>query len=395
MKFPAMLARTLLAVFPMPDRLIERTLRAFSDELSSDAPVPGGGSAAAYAGAMGAALAAMVARIAARKNGSDELRAFVEEVDNLRADFLRLVDDDSAAYARVAEAMKLPRRTEEEKRARQERLQAALLAASRVPLEVAKTSRRLLEACERGIARSSPMTASDIGVGALMAEGGTFTFDSSAHAASVLVTGVGGLSLTPSPNYSGGCLAAPIHVAETTPTACTASYSFAGDGDHLGSSDSAAIVINKAASTTKVTGGTFTFDGSAHAASVLVTGAGSLSLTPSPSYSGGCSAAPIHVAQTTPTACTASYSFAGDGDHTGSNDSATIVITPAASLTKVTGGTFPFDGSAHAAGVLVTGAGSLSRTPPPSYSGACSAAPIHVAQTPCTARTASSGYPGP
>ena len=170
MKFPAMLARTLLAVFPMPDRLIERTLRAFSDELSSDAPVPGGGSAAAYAGAMGAALAAMVARIAANKNGSDALRAFVEEVDNLRADFLRLVDDDSAAYARVAEAMKLPRRTEEEKRARQERLQAALLAASRVPLEVAKTSRRLLEACERGIARSSPMTASDIGVGALMAE---------------------------------------------------------------------------------------------------------------------------------------------------------------------------------------------------------------------------------
>src|SRR5204862_3264683 len=92
--------------------------------------------------------------------------------------------------------------------------------------------------------------------------------------------------------------------------------------------------------------------------SVLVTGAGSLSLTPSPSYSGGCSAAPIHVAQTTPTACTASYSFAGDGDHTGSNDSATIVITPAASLTTVSGGgSFVFDGSAHAAGVVVAGAG--------------------------------------
>src|SRR5207302_8530655 len=95
--------------------------------------------------------------------------------------------------------------------------------------------------------------------------------------------------------------------------------------------------------------GRLAFAGSAHAASVLVTGAGGLSLTPSPSYSGGCSAAPIHVAQTTPTACTASYSFAGDGDHTGSNDSATIVITPAASTTKVTGGTFHFDGSAHAA----------------------------------------------
>src|SRR5213076_1625541 len=224
--------------------------------------------------------------------------------------------------------------------------------------------------------------------------GGSFVFDGSAHAASVLVTGAGSLSLTPSPSYSGGCSAAPIHVAQTTPTACTASYSFAGDGDHTGSNDSATIVITPAASLTKVTGGTFPFDGSAHAAGVLVTGAGSLSLTPSPSYSGGCSAAPIHVAQTTPTACTASYSFAGDGDHTGSNDSATIVITPAASLTKVTGGTFPFDGSAHAAGVLVTGAGSLSLTPSPSYSGGCSAAPIHVAQTTPTACTASYSFAG-
>src|SRR5437773_2514328 len=224
---------------------------------------------------------------------------------------------------------------------------------------------------------------------------GSFVFDGSAHAASVLVTGAGSLSLTPSPSYSGGCSAAPIHVAQTTPTACTASYSFAGDGDHTGSNDSATIVITPAASLTTVSGGgSFVFDGSAHAASVLVTGAGSLSLTPSPSYSGGCSAAPIHVAQTTPPACTASYSFAGDGDHTGSNDSATIVITPAASLTKVTGGTFPFDGSAHAASVLVTGAGSLSLTPSPSYSGGCSAAPIHVAQTTPTACTASYRFAG-
>src|SRR5207248_1035727 len=176
---------------------------------------------------------------------------------------------------------------------------------------------------------------------------------------------------------------------------CTASYSFAGDGDHTASNDSATIVITPAASLTTVTGGgSPVVDGSAHAAGVLVTGAGSLSLTPSPSYSGGCSAAPIHVAQTTPTACTASYSFAGDGDHTGSNDSATIVITSAASLTKVTGGTFPFDGSAHAAGVLVTGAGSLSLTPSPSYSGGCSVAPIHVAQTTPTACTGSDGVAG-
>lgn len=153
----------------MPDRLIERTLRAFSDDLSADTPVPGGGSAAAYAGAMGAGLAAMVARISLKKEKSEQLESFVEETDNLRSDFLRLVDDDSAAYARVAQAMKLPRATAEQKKERQERLQAALLAASRVPLEVAETARRLLDACERGVASSSPMTASDIGVGALMA----------------------------------------------------------------------------------------------------------------------------------------------------------------------------------------------------------------------------------
>src|SRR5204863_8744610 len=106
--------------------------------------------------------------------------------------------------------------------------------------------------------------------------------------------------------------------------------------------------------TTASVGGSFVFDGSAHAASVLVTGAGSLILTPSPSYSGGCTPSLHDALPISPTACTASYSFAGDGDHTGSNDSATIVITPAASLTTVSGaGNFVFDGSAHAASVLV------------------------------------------
>ena len=134
----------------MTERLVDRTLRAFTDDLSSDAPVPGGGSAAAYAGALGSALAAMVARIAAKKSDDSWFADYVLEMDNLRADFLRLVDDDSAAYGGVAQAMKLPKSNDDEKRERTERIQAALLAASRVPLEVAKTSRRLLDACERG-----------------------------------------------------------------------------------------------------------------------------------------------------------------------------------------------------------------------------------------------------
>src|SRR4030088_2679301 len=139
----------------MNDRLVERTLRAFSDDLASSAAVPGGGSAAGYAGAMGAALAAMVGRIAERKEASEATTTLIAEADNLRADFIRLVDDDSAAYARVAEAMKMPKTNDEEKRARTERLQAALLAASRVRIAVARTSRRLLDLCERTVERAA------------------------------------------------------------------------------------------------------------------------------------------------------------------------------------------------------------------------------------------------
>lgn len=154
----------------MTDRLVERTLRAFSDDLASAAPVPGGGSASAYAAAIGAALTAMVARIALKKADDEALRDHIAELDNLRADFLRLVDDDSAVYARVAEAMKLPRTNDAEKAARTERLQTALLAAARVPLELAKTGRRLLDACERGLKTAPDAAVSDIGVAALMAE---------------------------------------------------------------------------------------------------------------------------------------------------------------------------------------------------------------------------------
>ena len=154
----------------MSQRLVDSTLRAFSDDLASDRPVPGGGSASAYAGALGAALAAMVARIATKKSKDGSLDEYIGEMDNLRGDFLRLVDDDSAAYGRVAEAMKLPRATDGEKKLRHERLQAALLAASRVPLELAKTSRRLLDACERGIPTAPEAAVSDVGVGALMAD---------------------------------------------------------------------------------------------------------------------------------------------------------------------------------------------------------------------------------
>ncbi len=152
----------------MKDRSIERTLRAFSEDLASERAVPGGGSAAAYAGALGAALVAMVGRIAARKEAG-RMAGIVPEADELRAALLRLVDDDASAFAQVTLAMKLPRTTNEERRQRMETMQAALLEAARVPLETARISRKVLESCERGIGIATDATVSDLGVAALIA----------------------------------------------------------------------------------------------------------------------------------------------------------------------------------------------------------------------------------
>lgn len=152
----------------MKDRSIERTLRAFSEDLASERAVPGGGSAAAYAGALGAGLAAMVGRIAAKKNAAGAAD-YVAEADQLRADLLRLVDEDAAAFANVAAAMRLPRTTEEEKRDRRERMQVALLEAARVPLETASVSRSVLAWCDHGTGIATDAAVSDIGVAALLA----------------------------------------------------------------------------------------------------------------------------------------------------------------------------------------------------------------------------------
>lgn len=154
----------------MPARLTSLTLRTFAERLATADPTPGGGSASAYAGALGAALAAMVGRIAHQKEERPGLADLIEEADALRAHFLRLVQDDSAAYESVTAAMRMPKASSEERGLRTEALQAALLAASRVPLDAAKAGRRLLQLCERLLDHATPAAISDAGVGALLAE---------------------------------------------------------------------------------------------------------------------------------------------------------------------------------------------------------------------------------
>lgn len=151
-------------------RLTDLTLRSFGDDLASGGPVPGGGSAAAYAGVLGAALAGMVGRIALRKAEPGTHDVFISEADALRAEFLALVDEDASAFALVAAALKLPKSDEREAGIRRADLQTALVTASRVPLRMAAACRRLLEVCERGLEMASRSVISDIGVAALLAE---------------------------------------------------------------------------------------------------------------------------------------------------------------------------------------------------------------------------------
>lgn len=155
----------------MPGSLQDRSLSEFADALASDVPVPGGGSASAYVGALGAALLAMVGRLTLKRDAHPEsLTELVDEADTLRRQFLRLVEDDSAAYGRVVEALRLPRDNEAERAFRSDALQDALLGASRVPLETAKAARLLLQLCERLVDRAASAAVSDAGVGALFAE---------------------------------------------------------------------------------------------------------------------------------------------------------------------------------------------------------------------------------
>ena len=120
------------------------SLDGWIDELAGGAPTPGGGSAAALAGTVAAALVAMVARLTIGKKayaGVDaQARDILDEAERLRAELRRLVDEDAAAYEGVSRAYKIPKRDSQ----RAQAIDDALLAAARPPAEVVKLGRRVL-----------------------------------------------------------------------------------------------------------------------------------------------------------------------------------------------------------------------------------------------------------
>jgi len=120
------------------------SLDGWIDELAGGAPTPGGGSAAALAGTLAAALVAMVARLTVGRRAyaavEAQARAILDEAERLRAELRRLVDEDAAAYEGVSRAYKIPKRDPQ----RAQAIDDALLAAARPPAEVVKLGRRVL-----------------------------------------------------------------------------------------------------------------------------------------------------------------------------------------------------------------------------------------------------------
>jgi formiminotetrahydrofolate cyclodeaminase len=155
---------------PMADLSVSDLMGA----LASSMPTPGGGSAAAVAGALGASLVAMVARLSQgrpRYEAHAELHAeAVSAADRARSRFLELAGEDASAYAAYQAARRLPHATELEASARAEASAAAARRATSVPLAAVQECHHVIAIAEGLVGRSNTSAASDLDVAALLLE---------------------------------------------------------------------------------------------------------------------------------------------------------------------------------------------------------------------------------
>jgi len=146
---------------------------SFLDDLAAGTPAPGGGSAAAHAGAMGAALVAMVARLTIGKKNYQAVQAQMNEIlkqaERLRAELTEAVLADSAAFEAVMAAFKLPKNTEKEESDRNTAIEEATKGAAQVPLKVSHKAVIVMELAERAVALGNLNAISDAASAAAMA----------------------------------------------------------------------------------------------------------------------------------------------------------------------------------------------------------------------------------
>src|SRR5712692_2416499 len=152
--------------------LTKQTVSRFLDELASASPAPGGGSAAALAGAVGSALSSMVCNLTVGKKKYAEVEAEMKQVlrksEELRILFTGMIDRDADAFNKVMEAYALPKETEDQKALRSAAIQEATKEAALVPLELMKHAIDALALSEAAAVKGNANSASDAGTAAQM-----------------------------------------------------------------------------------------------------------------------------------------------------------------------------------------------------------------------------------
>lgn len=164
--------------FMKPTPLADMTLKGFVDELASNSPAPGGGSTAALAGALSAALSAMVANLTFEKKGFEDKKHQMEEIGISAQEILRAqvtaIDDDTTAFGKVMDALALPKANDEQKASRKNALADANKGATLEPLATLERSLSLIDLAQKAAEKGNPNSLSDAGVAALMARAAAF-----------------------------------------------------------------------------------------------------------------------------------------------------------------------------------------------------------------------------
>ncbi len=154
--------------------LKDQKIKTFLDSLASESATPGGGSVAALTGAMSAALISMVSNLTVGKEKyrhlENDIKLLLQKSESLRAKLEELMEKDVEVFNQLMAIMKLPRNNEEEKRERNQKMQIALIEAAKVPLEVARKSKELIDICQEIADKGNKNAISDAGVAVILAE---------------------------------------------------------------------------------------------------------------------------------------------------------------------------------------------------------------------------------
>lgn len=151
-----------------------KSIQEFAEVLATKAPVPGGGGASAYVGALGVALGSMVGNLTTGKKKyaevEEEIQFLLAASEKLQGELMELIQKDADAFYPLSQAYGMPKETEEEKAEKERVLQEALVDATMVPLQIAEKSVKALRLLKRYAQIGSRIAVSDAGVGAAFCE---------------------------------------------------------------------------------------------------------------------------------------------------------------------------------------------------------------------------------